>query len=87
MLVDVTPDQRTTIILDNTVELMFKIFLLRGECSETARAILTSQPLDEAALEDCARIDDTLATVYSSLQRAIRTVHKSRARRRKPTGK
>lgn len=83
----VTPDQRTTIILDSTVELMFKIFILRGECSETARNLLTSQPLDEAALEDCARIDDTLAHVYGSLQRAIKTVHKSRARRHKATGK
>lgn len=72
----------TTILLDDAVELLFEIYLLRGDCSAAAREYTKQGRLDERALEDCARLDDSLAKTYRTLQSTIRSIQASRARRR-----
>jgi len=63
---------------------MFEIYLLRGDCSVAAKA-LCQRGGHEQAIEDCARLDDTLAKAYGSLQRTLRDIQESRARRSDPT--
>jgi hypothetical protein len=62
------------------VNLMFEIYRLRGDCSRTARQ-LSSGLAGAASLEDCARLDDTLAKVYRSLQYTLKDIRRSRAKR------
>ncbi len=76
------PEHPTTVLLDNAVDLMFEIYLLRGDCSAVGKTIMMRGKPDEAALEDCARLDDTLAKAYRSLQQTVRTIQASRGRRK-----
>lgn len=76
------PHGPTTVLLDSAVDLMFEIYLLRGDCSAAAQALMHVTRPDEAALEDCARLDDTLAKAYRSLQQTVRTIQASRRRRK-----
>ena len=59
--------------MDSAVNLMFEIYRIRGNCSRTARN-LGSGVAGEAALEDCARLDDTLARVYRHLQHTLKDI-------------
>ncbi len=68
----------TTILLDNAVDLMFEIYLLRGDCSSAAEAMVSRAGADAAALEECAKLDDTLAKVYRALQHTVRTIQQAR---------
>jgi hypothetical protein len=63
---------------------MFEIYLLRGDCSVAARELMKRDPtrLDEASVEDCARLDDALAKTYRTLQSTIREIQAARALRR-----
>lgn len=75
----------TTILLDNAVDLMFEVYLLRGDCSAAAKELLNSEKPDHLAIEDCARLDDALSRTYRSLQSTIRSIQASRSRRRTKT--
>ena len=75
------PEKPTAHLLDHAVDVMFRIYLMRGDCSAAARALLSQPNIDEAALEDCARLDDALAEAYRDLQNAIRNIQRARARR------
>lgn len=68
------------VLLDNAVELMFEIYLLRGDCSAAARA-LSARGRNEEAVEDCAKLDDTLAKAFRALQQTLRSIQESRAKR------
>jgi hypothetical protein len=62
------------------------MYVLRGECSHAARALLGKSRVDradEAAVEECARLDDTLAHSYRTLQRTLRSIQRARSRRGK----
>lgn len=85
MLAPVKSPEPTAILLDSAVDLMFEIYLLRGDCSAAAKALTSRGRVDERALEDCARLDDTLAKTYRALQSTIRSIQASRARRRDRT--
>jgi len=77
-----SPENPTSLLLDNAVKLMFEIYLLRGDCSAAARAMMEHPRPDEAALEDCAHLDETLAKAYRSLQQTVRAIQASRRRRK-----
>jgi hypothetical protein len=86
MLRDVmSPKKPTTILLDSAVDLLFEIYLLRGDCSVAAKALISQRRVDELAVEECARLDDTLARTYKALQKTIGQIRTSRSRRQKPT--
>jgi hypothetical protein len=77
------PEQHTSKLLDRTVDLMFRIYVIRGECSAAAHSILKRKHSDAASVEDCARLDDTMAKVYRSLQNTVRAIQRSRIRKRR----
>ncbi len=68
--------------LDYAAELAFEIHLLRGECSQAARDLMSQRPLDENALEECARLDDALAKAHALVQTAIARIKGVRSKRR-----
>ena len=70
------------ILMDHAVKLMFEIYMLRGDCSAAARTLGTRAG-NEAAIEDCAKLDDALARSYRALQHTLRSIQESRARRSK----
>jgi len=75
------PEQHTAKLLDRTVDLMFRIYVIRGECSAAAHSILKRKNMDPLAVEDCARLDDGLARVYRYLQDTVRHIQRSRVRK------
>jgi len=77
-----SPDKPTAILLDNAVGLLFEIYLLRGDCSTAAKRLLARPRPDDVAVEDCARLDDTLVRAYRSIQRTVRAIQASRRRRK-----
>ncbi len=80
-LAAVQPEKPTALLLDHAVDLLFEIYLLRGDCSAAAQSMLNQRKVDEAGVEDCARLDDTLSRSYKALQRTIRGIQRARARR------
>jgi hypothetical protein len=75
------PDKETTVLLDYAVDLLFEIFLMRGDCCEAAKAIMNKAEVDETALEECARLDDSLARTYRTLQQTVKSIQLARAQR------
>lgn len=69
--------------MDYAAELAFEIHLLRGECSEAASGILAQHPVDEAALEECARLEEALARAHRLLQHTLNSIKAVRVRRKK----
>ena len=68
--------------LDYAAELAFEIHLLRAECSQAAGNLIQQCPLDEYALEDCARLDDALARAHVLVQSAVDRIKRKRGIRR-----
>ena len=62
-------------------EIAFEINLMREECSNAARAIVSQSILDEATLEECACLDEALAIAHQALRTALGHIHLSRAKR------
>ncbi len=77
-----SPQNPTSVLLDSAVDLMFEIYLMRGDCSAAANAVMAQGKPDEATLEDCAHLDDTLAKAYRSLQQTVRAIQAARRRRK-----
>ena len=71
-------DHPNVALLDSAVEALFKIYLLRGECSRAARLLVEQSPGDARSLEDCARLDDTLARAFRLLQSTLSQIQRSR---------
>ncbi len=71
----------TAILFENAVDLMFEIYLMRGDCSILAKSLMARNRLDELSLEECARLDDTLATAFKSLQATLKSIQDERRSR------
>jgi len=81
------PTQRPGALpLDCAAEIAFELHLLRSECSQAARDLMGRRPLDENALEECARLDDALARAHAVVQAALSRI-KGRRNRRRPRSK
>jgi len=76
-------NQKTGQLLDSAVDLMFEIHLMRGDCCLAARSISAKTPIDEAAIEECARLEESLAKVYRNLQSTLKAIQNSRGKPRK----
>ena len=74
------PEHPTTIVLNSAVDLLFEIYLLRGDCSLAAKAVLGQKQVDHAAVEEFARLDDALSQSYRSLQGTLKGIQRSRSR-------
>jgi hypothetical protein len=78
------PNQKVAAaLLDNAVDLLFRIHVMRGECCIAAKKLLDKKPADHLAVDDCARLEETLAKSYRSLQATLRSIQRSRGRRGK----
>src|SRR5512146_2089850 len=73
------PGKATVTVLDKAVDLLFQMYVLRGECGRATRALLSKPRVDradEAAVEEYARLDDTLAGNYRVLQKTLRGIQR-----------
>ena len=77
-----SPEPSVPEVLERAVNVLFQIYVLRGECSTAARELLRRGESGERGVEDCARLDDALAKSYRTLQTTIRAIQASRSRRR-----
>ncbi len=76
----VNSSQRATgLLIDSASELLFEIYLMRGDCSRAAEFLLRQQKIDREALELCARLDDSLAQNFRLLQATLARLRQSRA--------
>jgi hypothetical protein len=80
-----TKKSRIPLPLGRAGLLAFQINSLRGECCEAADRILRQKPLDEAELDDCARLDDALAEAQRVLKSTVARIAYSRLKRRSLT--
>ncbi len=75
--------QKAAPLLDNAVDLMFRIHMMRGDCCVAAQALLDKKPADYLSLDDYARLEESLAKAYRTLQNTLRSIQRSRGRRGK----
>jgi hypothetical protein len=68
--------------IGRTALLAFQMNSLRNECCEAADRLLRQYPLNEAELDECARLDDALAAAQRVLKSAVAGIAYSRLRRR-----
>jgi hypothetical protein len=66
-----SPERPLDLPLEYAAELVFEIGSLRSDCSEAAQHLVEQRPLDESALDECARFDDALARAHVILARAV----------------
>ena len=71
--------------IGRTALLAFQMNSLRDECCEAAEKMLQQMPLNEAELEECARLDDALAQAQQVLKTAVGRIALSRLKRRSQT--
>jgi hypothetical protein len=76
------PQEPGSLPLDYAAEIAFELHLLRAECSQAARHLMSQCPLDEHALEECARLDEALARAHAVVQTTIARIRCVRAKRR-----
>jgi len=58
---------------------------LRDECCEAAEKLLRQKPLNEAELDEAARLDDALAEAQRILKSAVARIAYARLKRRSQT--
>jgi len=68
--------------IGRTARIAFEIEALRARCSKAAQVLMSQSPLDEAELEECARLDDALGAASRLLQAKVRDIVLSRLGRR-----
>ncbi len=76
-----TSDSSCSIPLASASEIALDLCLLRDECAAAALCLTEQVPLDEAALEDCACLDDALDKAHTALQAALKKIQYSRIAR------
>lgn len=64
--------------LEYVAEILFELSQLRDECVSVARSITRNTPINETALEDCARLDDALAIAQTEVRSALLSIKESR---------
>jgi len=71
--------------IGRTAKVAYEIDALRADCCKTAQALMRKANLDEAELEECARLDDALARAHRLLKSTVRGVIMTRLNRRSRT--
>jgi hypothetical protein len=60
----------------------FQLNILRDACCEAAELLIRQKPLNEAELEECARLDDALAQAQRLLKSTVARITYARLKRR-----
>ncbi len=79
-----TKKPKITLPLGRAGLLAFQINSLRDECCEAAAKLMRQKTLNEAELEEAARLDDALAATQAILKTAVSRIALSRLKRRSP---
>lgn len=77
--------RHATLPIGRTARLAYEIDNLRAACSKVAAALVNQKSVDEDELEECARLDDTLAHAQRFLKWSVRDIMISRLNRRSRT--
>ncbi len=70
-------DKSTAILLDSASDLLFEIYLMRGDCSRAAEFLLRQKQVDPDAVELCARLDESLARSFRLLRATLERMQRS----------
>ena len=68
--------------IGRVAQLAFQIDAMRAECCAAAHLLANESPLNEAELEECARLDDALMEAQRTLKSTVAGVMISRLKRR-----
>jgi len=71
----------TSLPIGPTARIAFEIDATRGACSKVAQTLLSNGRVNEAELEECARLDDALARAHRLLKATVRSIMLSRLKR------
>ena len=77
-----TKKSKITLPIGRAGLLAYQINVLRDDCCAAAEKMLREKTLDEAELEECARLDDALAEAQRVLKSAVSRIAYSRLVRR-----
>jgi hypothetical protein len=77
-----TRKSKISMPIGRTALMAFQINSLRDECCEAAEKLLKQKPVNEAELDECARLDDALAEAQRMLKSAVARIAYSRLKRR-----
>jgi hypothetical protein len=82
------PENKNKVILPigRAAQVAFQIEAMRAECCAAAHILANETPLNEAELEECARLDDALAKAQRILKATVAGVMISRLKRRSRIG-
>lgn len=72
--------------IGRAAQVAFQIEAMRAECCAAASLLSNGKTLDEAELEECARLDDALAEAQRLLKSTVAEVMITRLRRRSRIG-
>ena len=73
-----SPKSRVGLPLDYAAELAFEMHLMRAECSDAAQRLIAHSPLDEAGLDECARLEEALAKAHRLLYGTVNAIRAAR---------
>jgi hypothetical protein len=73
-----SPEKPVALPLDYATELALEMHMMRAECCDAAFNVVREPPVDNAALEECAILDEALAKAQALLQSAVATIHELR---------
>jgi hypothetical protein len=68
--------------IGRTARIAYEIDAMRASCSKAAQILTSKKEIDEAELEECARLDDALAEAHRLLKATVRNVMLARLNRR-----
>lgn len=78
-----TRKRKVELPLGRAAMLAFQLEVLREQCCEAAAFIVQRKNYDQEALEECARLDDALATAHRILRYNVAGITLARLRRAK----
>ena len=67
--------------IGTTARITFDIDATRAGCSKVAQQLLRQEPVNDAELEECIRLDDALAQAHRLLKATVRGIMMSRLKR------
>lgn len=68
--------------IGRTARIACQLSAMRADCCKAAELLMNGKPLDEAELDECARLDDALAQAQALLKRTVGQIIMSRLKRR-----
>jgi hypothetical protein len=71
--------------IGRTARIAYEIDAMRAACCKVAANLVNKSPLDEAELDECARLDEALSLAHRILKSTVRNVMISRISRRSRT--